>query len=79
MINEDRVNEFQSFNEEDILEMKHPLTDDEMDALYAEYIMDHAGGERCIANGDDLLILMENGYLWDEFQEQYVRICASRR
>ena len=55
------------------------VKDDEMDALYAEYIMDHAGGERCIANGDDLLILMENGYLWDEFQEQYVRICASRR
>lgn len=34
---------------------------------YAEYIMENSKGDRIIANGDDLLLAMEAGYLFDEF------------
>ena len=34
---------------------------------YAEFIMDNAGGERPICNGDMLLDLQEEGYLFEEF------------
>lgn len=36
---------------------------------YAEYIMEHAGGDRLICNGDTLTVAMEEGYLWDDFIE----------
>ena len=36
---------------------------------YAEYIMDHHHGDRIICNGDDLINLMEEHYLWDDFLE----------
>jgi hypothetical protein len=34
---------------------------------YAEYIMEHAAGDRIICNGDTLVIAMEDGYLFDDF------------
>lgn len=34
---------------------------------YAEYIMNHCGGERIICNGDTLVSAMEDGFLWDDF------------
>ncbi len=34
---------------------------------YAEYIMEHAGGDRLICNGDTLLAAQEDGYLFDDF------------
>ena len=36
---------------------------------YAEYIMEHAAGDRLICNGDTLTIAMEDGYLFDDFIE----------
>lgn len=33
---------------------------------YGEYILTH-NDERCIANGDMLLVLMEEGFLFEEF------------
>lgn len=33
---------------------------------YGEYILTH-NDEHCIANGDMLLVLMEDGYLFDDF------------
>lgn len=38
-------------------------------AAYAEYIMEHAGGDRVICNGDTLTVAMEAGYLFDDFLE----------
>lgn len=36
---------------------------------YAEYIMEHAGGDRIICNGDTLLAAMEDGYLFNDYLE----------
>jgi hypothetical protein len=46
--------------------------DKELDDLmysseYAEYIMEHSGGDRIICNGDTLTAAMEDGYLFNEF------------
>lgn len=41
----------------------------DFDEQYAEYIMDHAGGDRIICNGDTLTCAMEDGYLWEDFLE----------
>ncbi len=48
------------------------LSADKIDELqnsneYAEYIMDHCGGDRIICNGDTLLQAQEDGYLFAEF------------
>lgn len=50
------------------------FTDTELDELmfspeYADYIAEHAAGDRVICNGDTLLEAMEEGYLWNEFVE----------
>lgn len=34
---------------------------------YAEFIMEHAAGDRIICNGDTLLEAMEEGYVFEEF------------
>ena len=41
----------------------------DFDEQYAEYIMDHAGGDRIICNGNTLTIAQEEGYLWEDFLE----------
>jgi hypothetical protein len=44
----------------------------EQQCLYAEYIMEHCGGDRIICNGDTLIAAQEDGYLWDAFlSKQY--------
>ena len=50
------------------------FTEQELDDLmyseeYAEYIMEHAQGDRIICNGHTLTAAMEDGYLWDDFLE----------
>jgi hypothetical protein len=55
------------------------LTYDEFDDLYdnsedlleehMEYIMEHCGGDRIIANGDMLIIAQEEGYLYEDFRD----------
>ncbi len=50
------------------------LDDQRLDELsnspeYADYIMNNCFGDRRIANGDDLIIAMEEGYLFDSFLE----------
>lgn len=37
---------------------------------YAEYIMNHCGGDRIVCNGDTLLRAMEDSYLFDDFCDQ---------
>ena len=34
---------------------------------YAEYIMANCGGDRLIANGDMLIVAIDDGYLFTEF------------
>ena len=43
------------------------------DTEYAEFIMDRCAGDRMICNGDQLLLAMEDGYIYDEFLEN---LCA---
>lgn len=38
-----------------------------LDAEYAEYIMEHAAGDRVICNGDTLTAAMEDQYLLEDF------------
>lgn len=50
------------------------LDDTELDELqfspeYATFIMDNAGGDRVICNGDTLLDAQQDGYLFVEFLE----------
>lgn len=45
---------------------------DDFDSLatsqeYSEFIMRNCCGDRVICNGDQLLLAMEDGYLWSEF------------
>lgn len=49
-------------NSEDLDELSHSEE-------YADYIMDHCGGDRIICNGHTLLLAMESGYLFDQFCE----------
>lgn len=37
------------------------------DSEWAEYIMDHCGGDRIICNGNTLVLAMEDSYLLDDF------------
>lgn len=39
---------------------------------YAQYIMDHGGGDRLIGNGNSLLLAMEDFYLFDSFKDSMV-------
>ena len=43
------------------------LDDLSMSSEYADYIMEHCGGDRIICNGDTLTEAMEDGYLWKDF------------
>lgn len=45
---------------------------------YSSYIMERAGGDRLICNGDTLTQAMEDGYLWDEFIEHFEAVCRER-
>lgn len=39
------------------------------DSEYADYIMEHCGGDRLICNGDMLTVAMEDGYLFEDFSD----------
>ena len=41
----------------------------ELDAEYADFIMDRCAGDRSCNNGDQLIELMEEGYMIDQFEE----------
>ena len=41
----------------------------DLDDEYAEYLMQHAVGDRIICNGDTLISAMEDGYLAEQFKE----------
>jgi hypothetical protein len=41
--------------------------------LHMEYIMENCHGDRVICNGDTLIIAQEEGYLYEEFREDYVQ------
>lgn len=46
----------------------------ELQDLHMEYIMENADpSERIICNGDTLLVAQEDGYLYEDFREDYVR------
>lgn len=45
-----------------------------LDEQYAEYIMEHAPGDRVICNGDTLLVAMEDFYLFDSFKDSLVEV-----
>lgn len=40
--------------------------------MHAEYIMENCHGDRVIANGDMLIIALEQGYLYEEFREDFL-------
>ena len=42
-----------------------------LDDSYAEYIMNNCGGDRVICNGDTLICAMEDGYLSEDFLQDY--------
>ena len=63
--------------------MSNYFTDSDLDDLmysdeYSSYIMERAGGDRLICNGDTLTQAMEDGYLWDEFIEYFEQVCRER-
>ena len=45
------------------------IEDGKYDDEYAEYILDHACGDRLIGNGDTLIEAMESDYLYNDFVE----------
>ncbi len=47
-----------------------------LDEEYATYIMEHAGGDRVICDGDTLLQAQEDMYLHDEFIQDLEARCA---
>lgn len=49
----------------------------ELEDKYADYIMEHAPGDRVICNGDTLLAAMEDGYLLDGFKDSLVTYTSS--
>ena len=58
------------------------MTYDEFDTLYNNsgtiqdwhmtYIMQNFHGDRIIGNGDDLVVALEEGYLYEDFREAYI-------
>lgn len=44
----------------------------DLNDAYMEYIMENYHGERIIGNGDDLIIASEQGYLYEEFRDDYI-------
>ena len=55
-----------------LIEFEQKLENWELEDQYAEYIMDHAAGDRVICNGDTLLAAMEDGYLLEDFKDSIV-------
>ena len=53
-------------------EFEKKFDNGEFDEQYAEYIMEHCGGERIICNGDTLCDAMEDLYLYDSFKDHMV-------
>jgi hypothetical protein len=59
------------------------MTYEEFDNLYdsdydlqdqhSEYIMENCHGERVIGNGDMLIEALEDGYLYEEFRDEYLK------
>lgn len=45
---------------------------------YSSYIMERAGGDRLICNGDSLTQAMEDGYMFEEFIEYFEQVCKER-
>lgn len=58
------------------LEFEVAFDNCELDEQYAEYIMEHAGGDRVICNGDTLLLAMEDFYLFEDFKDSMVDFAA---
>lgn len=56
-----------------IEQIEKALADGWSDDLYADYIMEHAPGDRIIANGDMLIEAMEDGYLFEDFADEMLR------
>lgn len=50
-------------------EFEEAFDDDRLYTEYAEFIMENCHGERPIGNGDMLIEAMEEGYLYEAFQE----------
>lgn len=46
--------------------------DNGLQDLHMEYIMENCGGDRLIGNGDMLIEAMEDGYLYEEFRDNYI-------
>lgn len=49
-------------------------TSDEVYDAYMEYIMENCDGSRVICNGDTLLLAAEDGYLYEEFRDSYIKL-----
>jgi hypothetical protein len=47
-------------------------SDEDMYALYMEYILENCQGERPIGNGDMLIEAAEDGYLYEAFRDYYL-------
>lgn len=44
----------------------------DLESEYAQFIMDNAGGDRIICNGDTLISAIEDMYLYDSFIDSIV-------
>lgn len=44
----------------------------EFDAEYADYIIEHSAGDRVICNGDTLIEAIEDMYLFEEFIDSLI-------
>jgi hypothetical protein len=40
--------------------------------LHMGYIMENCAGDRIIGNGDSLIIALEDGYLYEDFRDDYI-------
>ena len=40
--------------------------------LHMGYIMENCHGDRTICNGDSLIIALEDGYLYEDFRDDYI-------
>lgn len=49
-------------------------TDYAVYSQYMDYIMEWNDGERVACNGDDLILLAEEGYLLDQFREYWMEL-----
>jgi hypothetical protein len=43
--------------------------DGRLDMEYSEFIMNNCGGDRVIGNGDQLILAMEDFYLYEDFRD----------